>query len=220
MKAGESALRADPALVATWARGWALARQTTPPEPYGDGFRIEVGWPDQARRYVFPHLSDQIAQLGAEVRSPWVYLKACAPPDAFRAVLPPPWSVADSRFMMTLANLDRPTPLLPQGYRLVLDAAPAGAVATVVAPGGAVAASGRVATVGKIAIFDRIGAEPSHQRRGLGTVVMAALGQAARDRGARRAVLVATADGRHLYETLGWRLHALYASAVIVGPRA
>jgi GNAT superfamily N-acetyltransferase len=122
--------------------------------------------------------------------------------------------------MMTLANLDRPTPLLPQGYRLVLDAAPAGAVATVVAPGGAVAASGRVATVGKIAIFDRIGAEPSHQRRGLGTVVMAALGQAARDRGARRAVLVATADGRHLYETLGWRLHALYASAVIVGPPA
>ncbi len=215
MRDDEAELRADPDLVATWVRGWALARGTSPPEAHADGFRIEVGWPEQTRRYVFSHLSDEIARLGAEIRAPWVYLKACAPPEAVRAVLPAPWSVADATFLMTQAELDRPTPLLPEGYRLAVDAAETGAVATVTAED-AVAAGGRVVTVGETAIFDSIVTEPAHQRRGLGAVVMAALGQAARDRGARRAVLVATQDGRRLYETLGWRLHALYTSAVIL----
>ena len=217
MTGGETRLRADPALVATWVRGWALARGTPPPEPHADGFCVEVGWPQQARRYVFPHLSGEIARLGAGIRQPWVYLKACAPPEAVRAVLPTPWSVADATFMMTLDDLDRPTPLLPKDYRLTVEEGPAGSIVTVTAAG-AVAAGGRVATVGEIAIFDRIVTEPAFQRRGLGTVVMAALGQAARDRGAKRAVLVATDDGRRLYEALGWRLHALYTSAVILGP--
>jgi len=203
--------------VARWAEGWALARGVLAPEQHADGYRIEVGWPDQTRRYVFAHLSDEIGRLGADIRAPWVFLKACAPPAAVRPVLPSVWSVAEATFMMTLENLDRPVPVAPKGYRLASAPLPSGAAATVMA-GRHVAAGGRVVTVGDVAVFDRIVTEPAHQRRGLGAMVMAALGQAALERGARRAVLVATRDGRRLYETLGWRLHALYTSAVILGP--
>lgn len=209
--------RADPDLLATWVTGWALARQTSPPAPHADGHRVEVGWPEQARRYVFPHLSGEIERLGAACRDPWVYLKACVPPGALRAVLPPPWTVAPPSYLMTVDRLDHPVPTPVGGYAVVLADAPAGAAVRIVAAG-ALAASGGVVVVGETAIFDRIVTDPAHQRRGLGTRVMAALGQAARDRGARRAVLVATGDGRGLYAALGWTVHTPYASAVIPGP--
>ncbi|PZR86805.1 MAG: hypothetical protein DI537_27805 [Stutzerimonas stutzeri] len=45
---------ADPPIVATWIKGWTLARETTPPTPYRGGFRVDVGWPEQKARYVFP----------------------------------------------------------------------------------------------------------------------------------------------------------------------
>ena len=217
MAVGEAKLKADPELVALWVRGWALARETAPPTPHADGHRVEVGWPNQARRFVFPTLSDEIRRLGSGVDEPFVFLKACAPPEALRGVLDEPWSVADPSYMMTLADLDRPTPLAPLGYQLEIQAGPSGPIA-VVTSSGDIAASGRVAVVGDLAVYDRIVTDPDHQRRGLGAVVMAALGRAARDLGARRGALVATEAGRGLYESLGWRLHSLYATAVILGP--
>lgn len=36
-----------------------------------------------------------------------------------------------------------------------------------------------------------------------------------REKGAVRGVLVATPDGRALYESLGWELHSPYTTAVI-----
>jgi GNAT superfamily N-acetyltransferase len=207
-------MRADPELVAAWVRGWALSREVAAPTPQADGFRVEVGWPDQVRRFVFPALSDEIARLGREIDAPFVYLKACASAEALRRVLGPPWAVTAPRYMMTVGDLNHPAPGLPQGYRLDVGAGRSGPIA-VVAAGDEVAATGRVVTVDRLAVFDRIVTDPGHQRRGLGTVVMAALGQAAHDLGATRGVLVATEAGRGLYESLGWRLHSPYASAVI-----
>ena len=56
------------------------------------------------------------------------------------------------------------------------------------------------------ATFDSVETAPSHQRRGLGRHVMTALVDHAHEEGAQRAVLAASADGRALYESLGWRV--------------
>ena len=85
----------------------------------------------------------------------------------------------------------------------------------VLAHDGSLAASGHIALDERLAIYDRIVTEPAHQRRGLGRAVMHALQALARAHGRHAGVLVATPQGRALYESLGWRLHAPWATAVI-----
>jgi GNAT superfamily N-acetyltransferase len=80
---------------------------------------------------------------------------------------------------------------------------------------GDVASIGRVAFTGEFAIYDRIETRKDHRRRGLATVVMHTLQRIAFARSRARGVLVATADGRALYEGLGWHLHSLYTTVGI-----
>jgi GNAT superfamily N-acetyltransferase len=68
-----------------------------------------------------------------------------------------------------------------------------------------VAAEGTAAVVGGDAVFDRIETTPAHQRRGLGTWVMAELGRLVVERGATAGLLVASPDGVALYRRLGWK---------------
>ena len=77
------------------------------------------------------------------------------------------------------------------------------------------AATGHLALTQGRAIYDRIRTEPAHQRRGLGRALMHALQGLAHAHGRQAGVLVATPEGRRLYESLGWRLHAPWATAVI-----
>lgn len=105
-------------------------------------------------------------------------------------------------------------PPLPAGYRLeVLVTGPSAAV-RILAPDGTLAARGHAAQYAGVFIFDRIRTEAAHQRRGLGRALMAALGATQRPGSARR-VLVATGEGRALYETLGWTVLAPYSTVVI-----
>ncbi|MDO3701713.1 GNAT family N-acetyltransferase [Micromonospora sp. C28SCA-DRY-2] len=53
----------------------------------------------------------------------------------------------------------------------------------------------------------------AHRRRGLGSVVMAALHRHAARRGARTGILVATDEGRALYQRLGWVVHTEVSGA-------
>jgi GNAT superfamily N-acetyltransferase len=205
-----------------WIRGWALTREVDPPVAHADGFHITVGLPRQAARYVFPHPSRAIAELGESITQPWVYVKAYATSEQLRALLPKRWRIEELHYMMTCEA--RPFPdsgNVPAGYCVEVDDA---AAATglghvrVVAPDGTLAASGHVAMGERLAIYDRIGTEPAHQRLGLGRAVMHALQALARAHGRREGVLVATDPGRALYESLGWRLHSPWAGAVIPGP--
>jgi len=205
-----------------WIRGWALTREVDPPVAHADGFRIDVGLPRQAARYVFPSPSRTIADLGASVTQPWVFIKSCATSRQLRALLPAHWRIEDLHHMMTCEA--RPFPgsaSVRAGYVLeVDDATPAtgqGHV-RVLAADGTVAASGHVALGARRAIYDRIVTEPAHQRRGLGRAVMHALQALAQAHGRHAGVLVATDAGRVLYESLGWRVHSPWAGAVIPGP--
>lgn len=70
--------------------------------------------------------------------------------------------------------------------------------------GDRVAAEGTIGMLGEDATFDAVETTPAFQRRGLGRQVMATLTTYALDSGARRGVLAASAQGRLLYESLGW----------------
>ena len=68
-----------------------------------------------------------------------------------------------------------------------------------------VAARGSVSPVGDHAVYDRIVTEEGFRRRGLGSYVMRALTADVLDDDVTTGLLMASADGRALYEYLGWR---------------
>ena len=205
-----------------WCRGWAITREVAPPVRHADGLRIEVGMPRQLRRYVFPQASQALHQLGETVSQPWVFLKACATSDELHALLPARWQMQDDHFLMTCGDVPfAGSGALAPGYMMQIDDAAAHtrrAHVEVHADDGSLAAAGHLALDERFAIYDRIVTEPAHQRRGLGRAVMHTLQAIARAHGRRANVLVASAQGRALYETLGWRLHAPWATAVIPDP--
>lgn len=203
-------------LVRLWVLGWAAVRGVPPPVAHSDGWRVEVGHPQQTRRHVFPRISQALRALGEIIVEPWSYLKACGTADELRTALPARWHVEETYFM----RFDGPPPAapeLPGGYRL--DVATQGrlAVASVLAADGSVAATGHVAVAEDAAIFDRIATDAAHRRRGLGRAVMCALDTTSRARGARRGLLGATADGYEMYRAMGWQVQSPLVSGVIVG---
>lgn len=206
-------MRVDPHIVAAWIKGWTLARETAPPTPYKGGFRVDVGWPEQKARYVLPAIVPTIGELASAINEPWIFLKACASPDAMQPILATGWAIQRPGYMMTLTrpmgDFER-----PKGY--VLDTAE-GPISIVRAldRAGETAAIGRVVAADGFAIYDRIETRAEHRRRGLARAVMLALEAIGRKAGAARGVLVATPDGRALYESLGWELHSPYTTAVI-----
>ena len=79
---------------------------------------------------------------------------------------------------------------------------------------GALAASGYAAETEHIFIYDRIVTAPEHQRRGLGRLLMATLHEAKLD-AAKPERLVATEEGRALYESLGWRTLSVFSTGSV-----
>ena len=217
----ERALHADPKLVETWVHGWAMTREVPPPERDSGALRVDVGWPEQKQRFVFDHLSVDVQRLAERIREPWILIKVCAAWEAVRPILPPGWVIPFPGFMMTRQLQPLPAPVLPNGYAFDIDSRPPLTVATIKTAKGVVAASGRLGLVegpvGRIAVFDRIRTHDDHRRRGLARALMAAHVNRAIENGVTRAALVATPDGRLLYEALGWQLHSLYTTALIPG---
>ncbi|SDC22844.1 GNAT family N-acetyltransferase [Niabella drilacis] len=203
-------------VVATWIRGWALARGVTAPVAIPGGYRVQVGWPEQQERYVFPGITSVFTDLANTITAPWIFLKVCAPPDRVRAVLPARWAIQSPGYMMmnTGLVLQDEAPLAA-GYHLKAELQLPVPVVHILTDGGEIAASGRIALADDFAIYDRIATAAAHRRKGLATAVMKRLTEIACSRGITKGVLVATEEGRVLYETLGWQLRSPYTSAVI-----
>ncbi len=208
-------MAADPDLIALWIKAWAITRGVAPPVPYKNGHYLEVGLPDQRARYVFATLdAAAISALSRTIREPLVFLKVCAPEEEVRSLLPARWEIRTPPTYMMTADLVASPALLPAGYRLSFTQED-GVLTASIQDGDALAARGRLVTIDGIAVFDQIRTQEAHQGRGLGRAAMASLTEIALDRGARSAVLSATEEGRALYETIGWTVHAPYTSAVI-----
>ncbi|ATU92143.1 GNAT family N-acetyltransferase [Phyllobacterium zundukense] len=216
MAIDERDLKADPEIVGIWVEGWALTRQVAAPVFENGGYRIEVGLPDQKRRHVFPAYSDHVRQHADSIAEPSIFLKVCAPPEIVRANLPPPWRIESPGFMMLLSGPMQGGPAsLPDGYVFDHQQHAGVTIVNILDGGGEIAATGRIAFPGELAVYDRIRTHDNHRRKGLGRALMKQLETLSHEKGIRRAALVATPDGRALYETLGWQLHSLYTTAVI-----
>jgi GNAT superfamily N-acetyltransferase len=205
-------------LFRTWFHAWAASRALEPPTEHGGHWRVEVGLPEQRRRHYFAGITDRLRAFGDATHEPWVLIKALATADELRAALPARWTVltAPSYFM----RFDGPAPEappMPRGYALSVENEAGVRHAVVRTADGTTAADGRLVIVDGTAVFDRIGTEAAHRRRGLGRHVMCALHAAAQREGVARGLLAATVDGHALYTTLGWRVRSPYATALIQG---
>ncbi|WP_399086979.1 GNAT family N-acetyltransferase [Streptomyces sp. BBFR2] len=222
----------DPAalarIAAVWAHGWARSRATPPPRAVLGGYRIEVGRPRHAARYVLPAADPAVLRELARTVAPDVWLKICAPRDRVAPLLTGAWRYDEPQYLMTAPLPPSPPDTVPPpGYRLVTEECDGILDVRILVTGRAAAdrpaASGRTALTGGTggaplsAVHDLIGTEPEHRRRGLGRLVMAALTAHAVRRGAFEAVLVAGPPGRNLYTALGWHLRSPVTAVVREG---
>jgi GNAT superfamily N-acetyltransferase len=208
---------ADAALVEAWVNGWALSRDVAAPIPVAGGHRLVVGQPGHAERLVFPALDAAVlSAMAARITTPGVFLKAFCAPEALLAAVDARWSPQPPGDLMAVDLVAVPPPAAPAaGYVQRFHAEGAVLVVEIHDAKGEVAASGRAALTGRFAVFDKIITDTAHQRRGLGRIVMGVLGERARARGADQGVLVATPEGRALYEVLGWRFEGRMETVVI-----
>jgi GNAT superfamily N-acetyltransferase len=191
-----------------WVHGWTISRNTPAPVRLPSGYRVDVGLPGHAVRYVL-HAYDAALVDGLRRPDTWLKIRGSVALDAR-------WEVQPQEYLMTTA-LSSGAGAVPPSYELTRTRRGAVIDVTVTAADGSVAARGKAALAGAAAVFDQIETSQQHRRRGLGRSVMTALSSAAQHAGARTGVLVATEDGRALYTALGWTLSAPMTAAVSRG---
>ena len=213
-------MSADPDLLALWTRGWAATRGVAAPVRDGAAWRIDVGLPDQFARYIFADADPAVRDRAERIGRPWTFLKVCAHETAVRSLLPPMWEMRPPGFMMTLAGGMGGDATAPEGLRFDIEASGPVTFCRLLDHADVEAARGRVVVIEGLTVFDRIATSADRRRRGLASRIMRRLERIAHEAGGRDGALVATAEGRALYERLGWVLHSNYSTAVIPGPGA
>ena len=202
-------------LVCAWLSGRSVARGL--PQPVADrgGYRVDTGGVTEIKRWVFSAVGDGLVAVGREIYAPGYVLKACVTGDELRVMLPDRWQLQASSHLMIATGWPEMPPLA-SGY--TVETVRNGAVVEVgiAAADGDVAARGYGGETKNAFVYDRIETTPAHRRRGLGRSLMVALHDARLDPTTAE-LLVATDDGRALYETLGWRTICPYATAMIPG---
>jgi len=108
-----------------------------------------------------------------------------------------------------------PNKILPADYVMAFEIYNSTTVIKIVTKDGELASIGRVVIVEDIAVYDRISTEEDHKRKGLATYLMGELEKIAASKNAHINFLVATEQGKLLYQTLGWEVFSPYTSAVI-----
>jgi len=211
----------DTDIVRAWVDGWAVSRGAAPPIEQPWGFTIDVGQPDHVARHVLLDTTEPVVRTITETTTaPNTWLKVFVPPETVLPWLAPGWNLAAPGFLMS-TSLRRADVAIPDGYWLRTWMQGGVVNALIRTSAGAYAARGQMASpagrsTGPV-VFDRIGTDAAHRRRGLGRVIMGALANAALDTGASTGVLGATVDGRALYESLAWRTHGPLTS-IVLGP--
>lgn len=198
-----------------WAKGWTLTRDKAAPVSQAYGCRIDLGQPEHLERHVVVHEdAAALRALADGLRHAGTWLKVCASPANVAPALHDAWRIQEPEYLMA-TGLSLAVAVVPAGYRLSLSAIGPVCEVELKDANGELAARGRAAHCDGYATFDQIVTEPAHQRKGLGRIVMATLGNYSIDQGARVGVLVATEQGRALYQAIGWSLISPVTAAVI-----
>lgn len=203
-------------IIESWLKGWSLSREVPLPVEFKSGFKVDVGDEKQKIRYVFPKLNDDFIELSDSIDEPWVFLKVCASVDEINRNIPEKWTIEPQGFLMTcFRSMDFLDVSLHRDYHLEFEHYHSTFVVKIVTQSGELASTGRVALIDDFAVYDRIVTESHHQRKGLGTFLMKELEKISLSKGISKKVLVATEEGKLLYQSLGWELYSLYTSIVI-----
>jgi GNAT superfamily N-acetyltransferase len=203
--------------VRRWQRGWGVCRGLSPAQPVRrngilSGLAVEIGLPGRPRE-IFT-LSDEpelVRELTAGAApETWVTVPTIDREDEVAGQLAGlGFDVFDERkALMTIALADQPDAAPGPEYQVELAEDNGVLRVQVLHRSGEVAARGMAAVVGEDVVMHDIHTDPEHRRRGLGTVVMAALGRRAIELGASTGLLMATYEGVQLYTRLGWLLRA------------
>ncbi|MCS3528734.1 GNAT family N-acetyltransferase [Chryseobacterium sp. JUb7] len=200
-----------------WLTGWSLSRALPLPTSHKTGFKVNVGDEKQKMRYVFSEPDAFFLHLAESIDEPWVFLKVCTCFDDFKDKIPDRWILQPQGYMMSCLGLMKipDTVCLPRGYTLEFESYPSAFVAKIMTKTGEQAAIGRVVIVDDIAIYDRILTEKEYQRKGLATFLIKQLEKIALSKKVFKNFLIATEEGKMLYEALGWEVYSFYTSIVI-----
>jgi len=190
--------------IAAWLAARSIARNLPAPVIDCGGYRVDVNSAAEIQRWVYPTVTEDLVALARSISRPAYFVKACVEPEELRTVLPSGWQIHEPGYFMGGPDQPKAKPACPPSY--TVDTKRLGAVTEVqiLSASGELAASGYAAETEHIFIYDRIVTAPEHQRRGLGRLVMATLREAKQGASTPER-LIATEEGRALYESLGWR---------------
>lgn len=199
-----------------WAFGYCAARGYARPvaAPAPATLWFDVGKPDQAGRFILGEVSGAgVAAAFAAIETSHIYVDVAAPRAAILPHIPPQWHPRDPMWLMAAGadtSAARPTP----DFAIEVEESADRFEAIARHLDGSLAARGVVGIHGAVAVYDQIVTEPQFSRRGLGSAIMAERGRLAAGRGVTERLLVATPDGKALYERLGWTLRSEIVSAI------
>lgn len=200
-----------------WIKAWSLSRELSLPVKYKSGWMVNVGYENQKQRYIFPEFNNDFIQLSETIDEPWIYLKVCASPDELKGKLSEKWVIQPQGYMMScFKQMSFASGNLPDKYKFEYESYNSTFVVRIVTKDGELASIGHVVLVDDLAVYDRISTETNHRRNGLATFLMKELEKIALVNSVYNNFLVATEEGKSLYQTLGWEIYSLYTSAVIL----
>lgn len=189
-------------LLGDWGYGRSLARQIKPMVATDYGW-VGLAYTDQP---TIRHLIHDVSVVAALMQTELVAnteLKLPRAADTWAEPLRPGWQVFPPKQTLMTGPLVTCTRPLPQGYSVRTQVHEQWAAADVHYDGESVAHV-QSGLSGDRVVFDNVHTNAAHQRRGLATSLMAELSTWAKTRGASSGVLVASEEGRMLYERLGY----------------
>jgi GNAT superfamily N-acetyltransferase len=202
---------ADAELLQTWITGWSACRGYEPRRDARSTSVLLTDQQDQTEHFLFEPTTGLFLELAAETRDD--------PTRVLTVVTNRMQELIDAAAPLRMRVTDRQQSLMsvdmdgqdvedprPPGDDFTLEREHSGACRRVtVRADGELAAHGSVSVVAEHAVYDRIVTEDGYRRRGLGSFVMRALTAGVLEDDVTSGLLMASADGRALYEFLGWR---------------
>jgi GNAT superfamily N-acetyltransferase len=194
---------ADRQLLQTWITGWSACRGTTSV--------LLTDQQNQTEHFLFEPTDELLLDVASELRQD--------PLRVLTVVTNRMQALIDAAAPLGMRVTDRQQSLMrvdmdgqdvedprPPGDGFALERTREGACRSVtVHADGILAARGSVSVVDEYAVYDRIVTEEHFRRRGLASYVMRDLTAAVLEDDVTSGLLMASADGRALYEFLGWQ---------------
>lgn len=201
----------DTELLQTWITGWSACRGLRPHDDGVSTFVVSTEPQERTEHFLLEPSTEQFLELAEETKAdPRRVLTVITNrmQDLLDAADPLGMRVTDRKQALMSADMygqDVEDPR-PPSEDFVLERSEDSPCRRVsVKVGDELAARGSVSVVGDYAVYDRIITEEQFRRRGLASFVMRALTAGVLTDDVTTGLLMASADGRKLYEFLGWQ---------------